>query len=348
MDLILLSKSGTIDRNRVLSKKWKRKERSFLFSIMNHTMEPQIDHDALFKELLHQLLEAFLRLFFPEQAAQLDFRTMKFLEQEFFTDFPSGEHRYIDTLVEIYTLSGELILIHLEFQSTHPSDFPRRMFRYFSQLRLRRDNLIWEIVLYLPRSGCGGVGFETYQETLFGETFLPFRYWCISLAELNAGEYLAKGNPVAYGLVPLMQRGELSNPRLKAICLQGIADSDITEAQAALLAYFVETYLPLDEAEEEEYQSLVEHEEVQVMEFITSWERKGIAKGELTARRKILIRQLGVKFGDVPETTAEQVENISSEEQLDGLLEQILAANSLAEMGLDGASQQPQGGSENG
>jgi hypothetical protein len=77
-------------------------------------------------------------------------------------------------------------------------------------------------VLYLPESGCGGIGFETYEETLFGETFLPFRYWCISLAELEAKEYLAKENPVAYGLAPLMQRGEMSKPRLKAACIRGL------------------------------------------------------------------------------------------------------------------------------
>jgi hypothetical protein len=76
------------------------------------------------------------------------------------------------------------------------------------------------------------------------------------------------------------------------------------------------------------------------MEFITSWERKGIVKGlaqgELQARREILLRQLRVKFGEVPDTTVQQVENISFKEELDRLLEQLLLVNSLAEMGLDG------------
>jgi hypothetical protein len=94
----------------------------------------------------------------------------------------------------------------------------------------------------------------------------------------------------------------------------------------------VETYLPLTKVEEEEFQELIEHEEVQVMEFITSWQRKG----ELIARREILIRLLQVKFGSVPETTVQQVQNLSSKEELERLLEQLLLANSLTEMGLDG------------
>jgi hypothetical protein len=51
--------------------------------------ENQIDHDAMFKELLHQLIEPFLKLFFPEEASLLDFSSIVFLEQEQFTFFLS-------------------------------------------------------------------------------------------------------------------------------------------------------------------------------------------------------------------------------------------------------------------
>ena len=68
------------------------------------------------------------------------------------------------------------------------------------------------------------------------------------------------------------------------------------------------------------------------MEFITSWERR--ARTE--SRREILIRLLRVKFDDVPETTMQRVESISSTDELDQLLEKVIHANSLAEMGLDG------------
>ena len=91
------------------------------------------------------------------------------------------------------------------------------------------------------------------------------------------------------------------------------------------------------------------------MQFITSWERraraegvaegiaegiaKGIAKGVLASRRETLIRLLQVKFDAVPETTVQRVESISSTDELDRLLEKIIHANSLAEMGLDGTKE---------
>jgi len=97
----------------------------------------------------------------------------------------------------------------------------------------------------------------------------------------------------------------------------------------------------------------IQQGEVQVMKFITSWERKaraegvaegiakgiaeGIAKGVLSSKREILIQLLRVKFDAVLETTVQRIESISSTDELDRLLEKIIHANSLAEMGLDGA-----------
>lgn len=158
--------------------------------------------------------------------------------------------------------------------------------------------------------------------------------------------YLATQNPVAYGLAPLMIRGDISNPHLKVICLNGIASSDITQAQAALLAHFVEVYLPLTPAEAETFEQLIQREEVTVMQFITSWERKGIEQGiaqghaeeALRSRRETLLEQLGEKFGALPQTTVQQVETISSINDLRQLLRQVVHATSLAEMGLDGTN----------
>jgi hypothetical protein len=308
---------------------------------MNFVDESKIDHDQNFKELLHQLFEPFLRLFFPEHAVRLDFSKMTFLEQEYFTDFPKGKHRYIDTLVEVNTLSGkpQLILVHMEFQAKRSRNFPRHMFRYFSQLRLQRDTPIFPVVLYLS-SGAGGLGWEEYREKLFGEEYLHFRYHCIGLPELQASvsrfhfqieietkkEYLATKNPVAYGLAPLMEHDELSKPELKAICITGIVTSSMNEVQAALLIHFLDTYLLLDKTEEEQFQQLIQRGEVEAMRFITSWERK--------KQREILLRQLRVKFGDVPPAIEQRVMTIDEAEELDKLLEQVIRAESIEKMGL--------------
>lgn len=44
--------------------------------------EPRTLHDRIFKEFLERFLPEFMRIFFPEEAARLDFSTITFLRQE--------------------------------------------------------------------------------------------------------------------------------------------------------------------------------------------------------------------------------------------------------------------------
>ena len=66
------------------------------------------------------------------------------------------------------------------------------------------------------------------------------------------------------------------------------------------------------------------------MRFITSWERKG----ELKALREILLRQLRIKFSDVPPAVEQCVLAIDKTEELNRLLEQLMHAESIEKMGL--------------
>jgi len=79
------------------------------------------------------------------------------------------------------------------------------------------------------------------------------------------------------------------------------------------------------------------------MQFITSWQRKaraeGVAEGVLASKRETLLAQLDEKFGTVPETTSQRVQSIESKEELDQLLRKLIHANSIAEIGLDGAKE---------
>jgi predicted transposase/invertase (TIGR01784 family) len=103
------------------------------------------DHDRLFKELLSTFFIEFLELFLPDLAEQIDPTSIRFLQQEYFTDLTAGEEKIIDLLVEVRQL-GEVaaFLIHLEAQSSTEANFARRIFFYFSILHqryLQRDYL---------------------------------------------------------------------------------------------------------------------------------------------------------------------------------------------------------------
>jgi hypothetical protein len=109
--------------------------------------------------------------------------------------------------------------------------------------------------------------------------------------------------------------------------IDGLSD----EARKSLLINIIETYMRLSETEEEEFRRLIRQEELQeVTHMLTIYEERGIIKG----KRDALLKQLRFKFGDVPEAVAAKVQAIDTEAALDALLERVLQATTLADMGL--------------
>jgi hypothetical protein len=93
------------------------------------------DYDSPWKEALDIFVEAFLKLFFPEAHADIDWgRPYESLDKEFQRIAPEAEigRRYVDKLVKVWLKSGEeqWVLIHIEVQMTDDADFPWRMYVY--------------------------------------------------------------------------------------------------------------------------------------------------------------------------------------------------------------------------
>ena len=49
-----------------------------------------MDHDQRFKTLIREFFESFLRLFFAEQAARIDFASVEWQDKELLPDLPPG------------------------------------------------------------------------------------------------------------------------------------------------------------------------------------------------------------------------------------------------------------------
>jgi len=62
--------------------------------------------------------------------------------------------------------------------------------------------------------------------------------------------------------------------------------------------------------------------------------REGRQEGQVLSLRKMLLRQLALRFGRVPKTVRSRVERISSTQELERLTEKVLSARSLKEMGI--------------
>jgi hypothetical protein len=77
-------------------------------------------------------------------------------------------------------------------------------------------------------------------------------------------------------------------------------------------------------------------EEVPMLEErIREWERKARREGRIQGVRETVIRLMTRRFGSVPRRVREQVKAISSQRELEGILDKVLAASSLQEIRFD-------------
>jgi hypothetical protein len=221
---------------------------------MADTAVVRTSYDQLMKQVLQARFADFLRLFAPTIAAGLDLDAgPTFRDTETFIDLPRGTLLIPDIVAEVRTLAGDpdLVAVHVEVQKERErEDFARRMWRYFIALAMREDKPIIAIaLLFYPTAD--GLAWEVYEETLFGQTTVTFRYLQISLPRLDPESYLRTGNALASALASVMgrRRRGAARARLYVTCLQQLlaaeASGDVDGATADLLADVVETYLPI-------------------------------------------------------------------------------------------------------
>ncbi len=305
-------------------------------------------HDQVWKEVLWTFFAEFMQLFFPDAALGLDFERLRLIEGELFTDLPSGARREPDLLVEAHTKEGaiELIMVHIEVQRKREKDVPYRMWEYYSLLRLRRKRPVFPVVVYLA-PGTGGLTEESHTESLFGRDILAFRYAAVGLPDLPAEQYLERENVLAPALSALMRSGEVTRVMHKLRMYQRMTISSLDEARRSLLLYVMDSYLKLNQSEEEELRRLVEQPELQeVKEMLTTYEERGIQKGIqqgivqgvqqgiVQGQRRTLLLMMRRKFGNLPDSVQSRVESITDSNELDSLSERLIAAATLDEMDL--------------
>lgn len=103
----------------------------------NNTNKSQtdIDHDSEWKQLIVALFEDCVAFFLPELYASIDFSIEpEFLDKDLYQVIRRKfkEKKIVDCLAKVHLKNGtkKWILIHIEVQSSHETDFARRMYVY--------------------------------------------------------------------------------------------------------------------------------------------------------------------------------------------------------------------------
>jgi hypothetical protein len=312
--------------------------------------------DQYIKEIMVDFLPEMMALFFPELFDSLDFASKKDLNRDLYTDSPEGEERFVDLLLEVrFKNPPAFFLIHIESQQENRFDFPARMLGYDCLLYAREFELqrradftaaqftAWQnekellSVVFCHYPLVEAISRQTYT-TPWRYSFVSCGYIAISFPMLSAEDYLQKDNSLVCAIAIFMNPGSLSKVELKLACYRKLLDyqAQLTEKQIADIFYGLENYLILSEEEKQTCERLLRELYPEVSEMITNpFIERGRQEGIQQGIQEMLLHQLEVKFGAVPESALTQVRAMSGA-QLTRLSERLLDATTLAEMGFDG------------
>ncbi len=296
-------------------------------------------HDQIWKILLWEFPAEFLRLFFPDEARRLDVSTARAVDKEVFTDLPEGARREPDVLFEVDTRDGEteIVLVHVEVQSTRDVAVSHRMWEYYSLLRLRMQKPVFAVAFYLA-PGVGGLTEDGYEEQVLGRRVLTFRYAVVGVADLLAADYEESDNLLAPALSALMRAPGSDRVLRKLRALERLLNSSMNEARRSLLRYVVDKYLSLSDVETARYGALLKARGLEdTMGVVMSWEDYLVQRGVVQGMRRTLLELARARFGDLPAAVVTRLERTDDPHELEVLTTRIATAQTLDEMGLGDA-----------
>ncbi|MEK3888283.1 transposase [Bacillus sp. FSL K6-3431] len=258
-----------------------------------------IYHDQLFKQLIHTYFAEFLEVFFPEVHDQVDFSLIKPLSEEMYTDLIDGESRKADIVIET-KLKGHdtLIIIHVEPQSYGQKDFNKRMYHYFSLLYNRYRKPILPIAIFSYDEN----RYECNEFTISFPFFhvLSFQFLLLELRKMNWRDYIHSNNPVAAVLMSKMRYTEKEKVQLKLDFLRMLIKMELDPAKAELINGFFESYLSLNEREEqalmEEMKQLTPDEADFLSKLPNSWKENGLKEAKKKVEEKVFKKRRKVSL----------------------------------------------------
>jgi predicted transposase YdaD len=214
-------------------------------------------NDILWKSILEDIFDDFLRFFCPEADQLFDFsRKFEYLDKELDQLFQPQDGRYspkfVDKLVKVFTLAGdeEWVLVHIEVQGYRDRSFEDRMFTYYYRIWDKYRKRITAFVILTDDN-------PAFRPTCFEQSFLgtTLRYQFNSFKILDQSEDILEANPNPFAQVILTVKAALKRKVLKEEDLlnlklqlaRRLLSRDIPHYKIGKLLYFLKLYVEFND-----------------------------------------------------------------------------------------------------
>ncbi len=215
--------------------------------------------DALWKGLIEDLADDFLKFFYPNAEKILDLnRKITFLDKELEQLFPNTQDefnpKYVDKLLKVYTKKGkeEWILVHVEVQGSTDKQFERRMLTYYYRILDKYDRDIASLAILTDKRK----NFRPNKyEREFLDTSLQFKFKTYKVLDANTEELEASDNPFAMVILVVqtaLKKGTISEESmydLKIELVKKLLRKNFSKPKIDALLRFLKLYVRFENKE---------------------------------------------------------------------------------------------------
>jgi len=243
--------------------------------------------------------------------------------------------RFVDKLVRVTELCGDesWIYIHVEVQGTRQPEFAKRMFVYNNRLFDRYDRPVASLAVLADEH-------KMWKPSSYGFSVLGCRHtlefpvakltdYEDKLDELLASENAFGWITAAHILTQKTRTEDEERYKAKLRLLRILYERHWDKQRVINLLNVIDWLMQLPEVlNNKVWQELETIKEREKMQYVTSVERIGIAKGITKGEARILKRQLERRFGVLPEWASDQLVS-AKEEELEAWSVAVLTAPTL-------------------
>lgn len=305
--------------------------------------------DAAWKEIFDFYFQSFLEFCYPEIAQAIDWsRGYENLDKELLAINKESVvgTRLVDKLIKVWRLDNKewWLLCHLEIQGQAQSEFSKRMYIYQYRLFDKYDIPIISMAILTDNNTSWRPHSYCYDH--WGCS-LQFKFIMIKLMDYSNQnkELMQSTNPFAMvilaQLAMLKSKKNLQNRFIAKLRLSRMLYSKGWDKTNIINLYrFIDSIMVLPETLEIEYKQEIAHfEKEKQMAYLCPSEQlsmregmqQGMRLGKLEGERTALLRVMQKKFGAIPMTIRQLIEEANADTLLEWL-DTAIFANSLDEI----------------
>jgi len=305
------------------------------------------NYDSPWKEAVEHYFPEFIEFYFPRAYAQIDWsKEHVFLDQELRAVVQDAElgKRFVDKLVRVTLLNGDekWIYIHIEVQGTRQTEFAERMFVYNYRLYDRYRRPIASMAVLADEHANWRPDYFSYG-VLGSETSIRFPIAKLTDYHDKVNELLAADNSFAivtatHILTQRTRKNDEERYQAKRLLVRLLYQRKWDKQRVIDLFGVIDWMMRLpEELEQQLWQEIEILEENEKMQYVTSVERMGIAKGRQEGRQeglqegllkgeaKMLGLMLGHRFGDLSDAVVNRLKDASEDQLKEWLINAISA-----------------------